>query len=247
MDKLSIIIPVYNELPTFPLMIEKVSQLKLNQAELEIIVVDDCSTDGSKEVITKLQKQYNYIALFHRKNQGKGAALKTGFAQATGRYLIVQDADLEYQPTDIIRLYDYALEFNLPVVYGSRRLNFHNVYSYRTYLIGANFITFIGNLLYGQRLTDQETCYKLIRRDILNQLELKANSFDFENEVTAKIARLGIKIKEIPIHYQPRKIEEGKKIKFYHGLLAIYTLIKYLFWKPKFSKNQPPNPHSWGE
>lgn len=225
--------PVYNEKNTLLEIIEKIYKLNLNNLEKEIIVIDDCSSDGTTEVIRNLQGKFNFIALFHQKNQGKGAALKTGFNKASGDYIIVQDADLEYEPADIIKLVEYATSNNLPIVYGSRRLNYHNVYSYFSYLIGANFITWLGNLLYKQNLTDQETCYKLIKTEIIRKLDLHAQSFDFENEVTAKVSRLGIKIKEIPIHYYPRKIEEGKKIKFYHGILAIYTLIKYLFWKPE--------------
>lgn len=233
MKKLSIIIPVYNEKNTLPIIFEKIYKLNLNNLEKEIIVIDDCSSDGTQEVIRDLKDKFNFIALAHQKNQGKGAALKTGFNQASGDYLIIQDADLEYDPADILKLVEYIIDSDAPVVYGSRRLNYHNIYSYFSYLIGANLITWLGNLLYGQKLTDQETCYKLIKTEIIKKLDLHAKSFDFENEVTAKISRLGIKIKEIPIHYYPRKIEEGKKIKFYHGLLAIYTLIKYLFWRPK--------------
>jgi len=230
MIKLSIIIPCYNEEKTITLILNKIRNLFLAGIEKEIIIINDGSTDNTKSILDQLSIEDIKI-IHHEKNLGKTPTIKTGLSQATGDYCIIQDADLEYDPEDIKILLATAEDKNLPVVYGSRRLKKQNDYSYLSYYLGANFITFLTNFLYGQNLTDVETCYKLIKTEILKSLDLKSKNFVFENEITAKLANLGIKIKEVPISYYPRSKKEGKKINWLHGLEALIATIKYKFQK----------------
>lgn len=226
MHKLSIIIPCYNEQETVGLILNQL--FLLPGIDKEIIAVNDASADGTKSQLEACQKKFpSLIILTHQQNQGKTAAIRTGLASATGDYTIIQDADLEYDPQDIPALYSYAISENKPAVYGSRRLNKNNRYSYFSFFIGANIITWFGNRLFSQNLTDIETCYKLIRTDLLKSLKISSNNFVFENEVTAKISRKGIKIAELPISYHPRSKAQGKKIKFHHGIEALIAMISY--------------------
>lgn len=238
--RLSIIIPAYNEVKTIAEIIRKVSEVPLS-LEKEIIVVDDFSTDGTRTVLRSLPSETTKIIL-HERNQGKGAALRTGFKAATGDLIIIQDADLEYDPQEIPRLLEPILMGQAKVVYGSRfspdlslaeAIRQHRIFHpwHLFYYLGNRFLSLITSLLYGSSVTDMETGYKVFHRDIINNIELSADRFDFEPEVTAKILRKGIKIYEVPISYKGREYEEGKKITWKDGLTAIEVLVKYRFLK----------------
>lgn len=231
MKKLSIIIPVYNEKSTLLEIIDKIEKTNF-PVELELIIVDDFSTDGSRDLIKNLPSKY--ITLFHEINKGKGAAIKTAQNQVTGDYVIIQDADLEYNPNDIIKLLNFAEENNQKIVYGSRNLTKNPRYK-KSYYWGGKLITFITNILFKTKLTDVNTCYKLFDSRIFKSIELEQNRFSFCEEITAKAIKQGESIKEIPISYKPRSSNEGKKIKPSDGLIAIQTLIKYRFSKKQLS------------
>jgi len=225
--KLSIIMPVYNEEKTIMNILERVKNSKI-KAEKEIVIVDDFSRDGTREILGSIKDKKIKI-VFHETNKGKGSAIRTGLQHVTGDFIIIQDADLEYNPDEYHLLLDYALENSIKVVYGSRMLKKENKKSYWSFYLGNILVNRVANLLYWTKLTDVETCYKLVDRELINSLNLKAEKFDFEPEVTAKILKKGIEIKEIPISYSPRSIEEGKKIRWKDGVDAIWTLIKYRF------------------
>jgi glycosyltransferase involved in cell wall biosynthesis len=228
--KLSIIIPVFNEKNTILELLRKVEAVDLNSLDFkkEIIIVDDCSTDGTREILDSLGDKYKII--YHSKNQGKGAAIKTGLKWASGDYIIIQDADLEYDPKDYKTLLEYALKNNAEVVYGSRNLNPENKHSNLLYYLGGIFFTWLTNILYGIRITDESTGYKMFKTDLLKTIPLKSKRFEFCPEITAKIAKRGIKIHEVPINYSPRPVKAGKKISWWKdGLKTAWTLIKYRF------------------
>jgi len=232
LKKLSIIIPVYNEENTIKMILSKLEALDLGIIEKEIVIVDDGSRDGTREILKGYEQKHRII--YHQKNFGKGAAVRTGYRHALGDCLIIQDADLEYEPEDIKIILEYALKNNADVVYGSRRLesaNKKNPAAGWHYYWGGVFLSVLANLLYGTKITDEPTGYKMVSRDVLARIDLVANGFEFCPEITAKIARLGIQIHEVPISYKPRSKNEGKKIKLKDGLIAIWTLIKYRFKK----------------
>lgn len=225
--KLSIIIPVFNEEKTLLKLLDKVNRVKLpKKLKKEIIIVNDCSTDGTKKILDKLKKQY--IIIHHITNQGKGAALRTGFKHASGDIIIIQDADLEYNPNDYPKLILPILNDEADVVYGSR---FRGSDSYPrghpSYFFGNRILTLISNIFSNLRLTDMETCYKAFKRDIIKSITIKENRFGFEPEITAKIAKLGCKISEIEISYYPRGFKDGKKINWKDGFSALRCIIKY--------------------
>lgn len=232
---LSILMPAFNESRTIVSTLKRVTAAPLPyRIGKEIIIVDDCSTDDTCEkvqsIAQSLQDENIKIRLLrHRKNQGKGMAIRTALKEVSGEYVIIQDADSEYEPCDYKPLLQLLIDNNLPVIYGSRFLNPQNKHSYQRYYWGGWFVTKITNLLYGLKLTDEPTCYKLFRADLIQSIPLKCTGFEFCPEITAKIAKKGIDIKEIPIHYEPRKMEEGKKIRWTDGIEAILTLIKYRF------------------
>jgi glycosyltransferase involved in cell wall biosynthesis len=230
---LSIIIPAYNEAKTIHLLLNKVLAVNLvKNLKKEIIIVNDCSTDNTKEVIEHYigeHKGFNITLINQSENKGKGAAIRKGLEKTTGDYAIIQDADLEYDPEDYNILLTRLTDNNLPVIYGSRFLNKQNKHSYSSFYIGGQIVTWITNILFLQKLTDEPTCYKLFKTDFIKSIPLKCNGFEFCPEITAKVAKRGIKIKELPIAYYPRSIEEGKKIKWTDGLEAIWTLLKYRF------------------
>jgi glycosyltransferase involved in cell wall biosynthesis len=230
MPKLSIIIPVYNEKNTIGELLSKVDDLDLSPIEKEVVIVDDCSTDGTRDILKSLENKYRIF--HHEKNKGKGAALRTGFEEASGDWVVVQDADLEYDPNDLKKMLEKIQEPGVTVVYGSRRLNknyFTERKSGHIFALGGILLTWLSNLLYDTKITDEPTCYKMFGRDILKSVNLKCERFEFCPEVTAKIAKKGVKIYEVPIEYVPRHQNEGKKINWKDGLAAIWTLIKYRF------------------
>lgn len=243
--KLSIIIPIYNEERTVKEILKKVSSVKLPfNIKKEIIVVDDGSTDKTSLVLSKFQMVFqtafgrtNFKFQFfrHNRNQGKGVAIRTGLKHATGEYIIIQDADLEYDPSYYPLLLKPILEEKATVIYGTRLMNYplrlwgKNKTVLPTHLIANKFLTFLTNLLYQSNLTDMETGYKLIKREITDDLHLKSDKFDFEAEITAKLLKMGFKIIEVPIVIKPRTYEEGKKIGWRDGIIAIWTLLKYRF------------------
>jgi dolichol-phosphate mannosyltransferase len=224
--KLSILIPVYNERETIEELISRVKMADIGSVKKEIILVDDFSSDGTREIIRGIK---GVKAFFHNKNYGKGYAIRTAINNAGGDIVIVQDADLEYDPNDYLKLITPIIENKTVVVYGSRILNKKNDYSYLRFYLGGRLVTFFTNLLYHTKITDEPTCYKVFRSDVIKKVNLKCVGFEFCPEVTAKIAKMGIKIVEIPISYKARSREEGKKIKWKDGLIAFWTLFKYKF------------------
>ena len=235
MKKLSIIVPVFNEAKTIHLLLDKVKSVQLTNAiSKEIIIVNDCSTDDTKQVIEAYISKnaaLNIQFFSHEKNKGKGAALHTGIANATGDFTIIQDADLEYNPEEYNILLQPVLDGFADVVYGSRFMggNAHRVLFF-WHTIGNRFLTFLSNMFTNLNLTDMETCYKLFNTKMLQSLQLKEKRFGFEPEVTAKISKIKkIRIYEVGISYYGRTYEEGKKINWKDGLHAIYCIIRYKF------------------
>jgi len=224
--KLSVIIPVYNEKNTIR---EILNQIRAQDIEKEIIVVDDFSTDGTRDIIMR-EKNQNTMVIFHSENRGKGRAIRTALQHVTGDIIIIQDADLEYDPRDYFKLLEPIKSGKVKVVYGSRRSASNYKKSYYRFLLGGIFLSWLTNLLYGSSITDEPTCYKVFKADVLKNMNLKCERFEFCPEVTAKVLRMGYDIHEVPISYNPRKIEEGKKIGYWDGLVAIYTLLKYRFF-----------------
>lgn len=223
--KLSVIMPVYNEKNTIKEIIKKVEAINLPK---EIIIIDDYSHDGTREIIQDEINQKNVIKIFHSENKGKGSCIRTGLEKASGDIIIIQDGDLEYDPEDYYKLVKPIMEGKADVVYGSRVLG-KNKFSYLRYGLGGKFLSFLTNVLYGSNITDESTCYKVFKTDLIKSLNLKCKKFEFCPEVTARVLKKGYKILELPISYYPRKIEEGKKINWKDGLIAIWTLIKYRF------------------
>jgi len=232
-NTLSIIIPAYNEAKTIHLILDRVYAVRLiNNLQKEVILVNDCSTDATEEVLLNYRNTHpgtNMQYYKHEVNQGKGAAIHTGIKKATGEYLIIQDADLEYDPEEFNELLKPVLRGSADVVFGSRFLggNPHRILFY-WHSIGNKVLTQLSNMLTNLNLTDMETCYKLCRTSIIQQIELKENRFGFEPEITAKLARIPeIRIYEVGISYYGRTYQEGKKIGWRDGFRAIYCILKY--------------------
>jgi glycosyltransferase involved in cell wall biosynthesis len=222
---LSVVIPIYNERATLVRLIGSVVSLPV---PLEIIAVDDGSTDGSRELLEQLKEQHPRLqVILQERNQGKGSALRRGFAESRGSHVIVQDADLEYNPRDIPALLLPLMDDEADVVYGSRFLGDHRTGSSWVHRFGNWGLTMLSNRATGLRLTDMETCYKLFRRDLLDNIHLEQNGFGFEVELTSKLARQGARFVERPISYNARKWGEGKKIGWRDALVAVYCICKY--------------------
>ena len=226
MQKVSIVIPIYNERKTLEEIIARVEAAPVLGLDKEIILVDDGSTDGTRDSLKKFEAKHRVV--YRQKNQGKGATLRIGFKEATGDIILIQDADLEYDPKEFPKLLQPLLEGKADIVYGSRNLQ-HNPRFRRSYYWGSIIISRMTNLFYGCRLTDVYTCYKAFKTPILKEMKLESNSFDIEEELTAKALKKGYKIIEVPINYYPRNIQEGKKIKPKDGLIALWKIIKYKF------------------
>lgn len=231
MKKLSILIPVYNEARTIVPVLEMVSRAPAAHLEKELIVVDDGSHDGTREILQKLDAaQYGAKIFFHEKNQGKGAALRTAQGHASGDIIIIQDADLEYSPEEFDNLLKPILDGHADVVYGSRLSGGKVTRAFHfTHYLGNKFLSLLTNVLYNSTLTDMETCYKVFRADIFKRVVIRSNRFDFEPEITAKVLKQGVRIYEMPISYFGRDYAEGKKITWKDGFSAIWALLRFRF------------------
>ncbi|MDD5634916.1 MAG: glycosyltransferase family 2 protein [Candidatus Omnitrophica bacterium] len=225
--KISILMPVYNERKTILDILDLVKAVNFDK---EIILVDDFSTDGTREVLKERfgSGKENIKIYYHEKNKGKGSTIRTALSHASGDYVIVQDADLEYSPHEMEKLAEHAKKTAVTAVYGSRFYNSWKATSFLHYSVNW-FLTTMTNVLFGGRLTDMETCYKMVKTDVLKKLNIKADRFELEPEITAKLLKKGHKIDEVPISYRGRGYDEGKKIKWTDGVEALCTLIKYRF------------------
>ncbi len=220
---LSVIMPVYNEEATIEEIVSRVLAVPLR---VELLVVDDGSTDRSREILGELAEKRGFKLFLQEKNIGKGAAVRRGFAEGKGDIFIIQDADLEYSPEEYPDLIELIVRGKADAVYGSRFLGRHRAFLY-THYMGNRFLTFVTNVLYNTILTDMETCFKAIRADRVRQMTLRSNRFGIEPEITAKLFKTGCRVYEVPITYEGRGYEEGKKISWKDGLEALWVLLKY--------------------
>ncbi len=238
MKKLSIIMPCYNEKETIRDIVKKVKSVEL-PLEKEIVIIDDYSTDGTRDILKKeMENDPEIKVVYHEKNKGKGAALRTGFQNCSGDIVIIQDADLEYNPNEYPKLLQPILDGVADVVYGSRFIGegAHRVL-YFWHSVGNKFLTLVSNMFTNLNLTDMETCYKVFKKDIIDKIDIEEDRFGFEPEVTAKVAALNVRIYEVGISYYGRTYEEGKKIGWKDGIRAIYVILKYGIWRrPKYEK-----------
>lgn len=227
METVDIIIPVYNEEDTIENILEVVDNTDFCGLKKNIVVVDDCSVDSTRSILKKYEDKFKII--YKDKNGGKGSAVSLGINNSSGDIVVIQDADLEYDPNDYSKLISLIIRGEADVVYGSRFLDnpFKN-FMFLSYLANR-FLTLLTNIIYGTKLTDMETCYKAMRREFVQNIEIKSRKFDLEPEITAKLVKKGAKIKELPISYNARSYESGKKITYKDGLMAIKALIKYRF------------------
>ena len=222
---LSVVMPVFNERNTIEEIIQRVLAVRMR---IQLIVVDDVSTDGTTEILERLQKEHGFLLLRQPRNGGKGAALRRGFQAVTGDLVLIQDADLEYSPEEYPLLTELIVAGRADVVYGSRFLGRHRVFLL-THYMGNRLLTMIANILYNTMLTDMETCYKVMRTDVLRSMELRSNGFGIEPEITAKVFKRRYRVYEIPISYDGRGYDEGKKITWRDGVVALWVLVKYRF------------------
>ena len=222
---ISVVMPVYNERATVEEIITRVLAVPLR---IQLIVVDDRSTDGTRDVLNDLQQRFGFELLLQERNQGKGAALRRGFERVSGDIVLVQDADLEYSPDDFPLLIELICDGRADVVYGSRFLGRHRVFLFTHYL-GNRVLTLVANVLYNTMLTDMETCYKVMRASVLRSFTLHSDGFGIEPEITAKIFKRKYRVYEVPITYDGRGYDEGKKITWRDGVVALWVLLKYRF------------------
>jgi glycosyltransferase involved in cell wall biosynthesis len=230
--KLSVVMPVYNERPTLRKVVERVLSAPF---DIELLCVDDGSTDGSREILTHLEKEKPQLRIFLQpKNQGKGAALRRGIKEATGDYVLIQDADLEYDPAEYPYLLQPLIDDKADVVYGSRFMTGRpRRVLYFWHSVGNGILTLLSNMVTNLNLTDMETCYKVFRREVIQSIPLYENRFGFEPEVTVKVSRRPLRIYEVGISYSGRTYEEGKKINWKDGASALWCLLKYAVTEPK--------------
>lgn len=222
---LSVVMPVFNERETIREIIGRVLAVGIRT---ELIVVDDGSTDGTREILRELHAQYGFTLIFQERNQGKGAALRRGFVEVTGDIVVIQDADLEYSPEELPSLIELICEGRADVVFGSRFLGRHRVFLF-THYAGNRLLTLLTNVLYNTILSDMETCYKAMRTEVLRSFTLQSNGFGIEPEITAKIFKRKYRVYEVPITYDGRGYDEGKKITWRDGVVALWVLLKYRF------------------
>ncbi|HEY7476419.1 MAG TPA: glycosyltransferase family 2 protein [Vicinamibacterales bacterium] len=222
---LSVVMPVYNERDTIEQIIPRVLAVPVRT---ELIVVDDGSKDGTRDLLNKLREQYPFKLILQPENAGKGAALRRGFQEVTGDLVVIQDADLEYSPEEFPELIELICQGRADVVYGSRFIGRHRVFMF-THYAGNRLLTLITNILYNTMLTDMETCYKVMRTEVLRAFTLDANGFGIEPELTAKIFKRNYRVYEVPITYDGRGYDEGKKITWRDGVVALWVLLKYRF------------------
>jgi glycosyltransferase involved in cell wall biosynthesis len=222
---LSVVMPVYNERTTIDEIIRRVRAVPVRT---ELIVVDDGSKDGTREILTELAKELDFKLIFQPQNAGKGAALRRGFQEVTGDIVVIQDADLEYSPEEFPQLIELIVQGRADVVYGSRFLGRHRVFLF-THYAGNRLLTLITNVLYNTMLSDMETCYKVMRTEVLRSMTLESNGFGIEPELTAKIFKRQYRVYEVPIQYDGRNYDEGKKITWRDGVVALWVLLKYRF------------------
>ena len=223
--KISVVIPVYNEVDTIEEILSRVSQVPI---EKEIVVIDDCSVDGTRERLKKIvEDKENLRVIYHNRNKGKGAALRTGFESVTGDIVIIQDADLEYDPSEYPKLLEPISDGRADVVYGSRFIGGPHRVLFFWHYVGNKLLTLLSNALTNLNLTDMETCYKVFKRQVLNDINLKSNRFGFEPEFTAKVAKKRFRIYEVPISYSGRTYSEGKKITWKDGIVALFLIFWY--------------------
>lgn len=242
--RLSAVMPVFNERDTLTEIAARVLRLPV---ALELLVVDDGSTDGSGAIADTLAAGDPRVTVIHQRNSGKGAAVRAGIQAARGDVVVIQDADLEYDPADLLEMLDVMDHLGTPVVYGSRRLKHRSRSVQWKYYYGGVIVTAVTNLLYGSRLTDEPTCYKMWRRELIQSIPLESEGFEFCAEVTAKVLRHGYDIPEVQIHYDPRTAAEGKKIRVRDGWLTVVTLLKYrlmpvFFFPRKVEHRAVPRP-----
>jgi len=230
--KLSVIVPVYNEADTVCRILDRVAALDV---ALELLIVDDGSTDGTTERVERWARDKPFAkVLRHETNRGKGAAIRTAQGHVTGDAVVIQDADLEYDPRDFMSMLE-LVRAGADVVYGSR-VRARQPYAHLRYYLGGRLLSAVANLLYRTKLTDEPTCYKMFRAELFRSLELVSEGFDFCPEVTARVALSGVRIHEVPISYRPRSIRQGKKIRWRDGLRAIWVLVRYRFFGPRRRK-----------
>ncbi len=222
---LSVVMPVFNEVATIEEIVRRVLAVPLR---IQLIVVDDGSTDGTGEVLDRLRGPLSFTLVRQPRNLGKGAALRRGFEDVRGDLVVIQDADLEYSPEEFPMLIELICQGRADVVYGSRFIGRHRVFLFSHYL-GNRFLTLVTNILYNTMLTDMETCYKVMRTDVLRSMTLRSNGFGIEPEMTAKIFKRGYRVYEVPITYDGRGYEEGKKIGWRDGVVALWVLLRYRF------------------
>ena len=227
---LSIVMPVYNEEKLVIDVLKKVREIKIPNTNIEIVVVDDYSTDGTREILKKEGLKYADKVLYHEVNKGKGAGLRTGFKETTGDVVIVQDADFEYDCNEIPSVVKPIFDGKADVCYGSRFLK-KEYKGYKQNQLANKVLTGLSNIMTGLKVTDMETCYKAFKGDLIRSINIVENRFGFEPEITAKISKRKVKLVEVPIHYYPRTVEEGKKIKLKDGFRALYCIAKYKFSK----------------